>query len=318
VKENIHHGAFARAIVQLENEVGSMSDLRPDLANSVANAFYKFCLLSEPMDEAERRKYLIPYIGIAPSPVYETERIMGVYADVTSLFSRLGPMISSLRGVGATSPPLRKYLEVHLLDVLKYKIKNSESKTPIRRAVERFFCAPALEIAGMHVAVEYYRSSPAFRRLQADNYVATSSVNGAKQESSTPATRQPTHPPAENSDKSFLPTVPKFDASHFVAVVTHGDFELRLFRDLVPVIEAALGTKTGFSYPFAAIVKSRSRDEVVCLLSVEDGPTLTRYLCVWAPDASSHRNLCPCDDCKSLEDFVNVATKWLAPTQGRD
>lgn len=99
---------------KIEENLGNVTDLPYELANTVVNIYY-FYFLSK-------------------SNIHE----FYAYRNVEVKFQAIDGMIHDLRKIDKTENPKEyKYLVDYILDVMKYDIKNAHKKGTLRRMIER-------------------------------------------------------------------------------------------------------------------------------------------------------------------------------------
>jgi len=121
----------------IRDELGTLEDLPYELANTVANVYYRFFTLG--LDAIKRRPHSLPASvkrknslakGMATFMQDSTRSI----TDVESV----ADFIKGLREIDKRQQPnLYQYSVDFILDFLKYDIKNVHEKTGLRRMVER-------------------------------------------------------------------------------------------------------------------------------------------------------------------------------------
>jgi hypothetical protein len=145
--------AFCDAVAHLANDLGSLDDLPPELADTVANVYYAFW---------NHHQALAPMRAGKPGPAVASDHPNGIVtgylellqsgASILPAYKHAKGFINSVRVAAKDLPDHRarfEYLVQLVLDVLKYNIDKAGTKTPIRRAVERKF-KKVHEIAGLY------------------------------------------------------------------------------------------------------------------------------------------------------------------------
>jgi hypothetical protein len=129
--------ALREAAENLFQSLGTLDDLGPELANTVANVYYRYAL--------------------ATSTVSDLKFALGVGAD-DELTAEIGVIIAQQEYVDAMiyavrrarqNPELAKRMTLLALDTLKYRITKPSEKSAVRRAVERRF-STVKEIEGVY------------------------------------------------------------------------------------------------------------------------------------------------------------------------
>ncbi|MBF0344809.1 MAG: hypothetical protein HQL06_11325 [Nitrospirae bacterium] len=108
-------------------DLGSVKDLPVELANSLANLYYRFvCLTTDSCCEESVGR------GRPQVPGLETAKALAAVEVVPQ-------MINELRSIDRTAKPL-KYRAVYelIIDYIKYDIKDANNKPLLMRIVERF------------------------------------------------------------------------------------------------------------------------------------------------------------------------------------
>jgi len=112
---------------------GSLNDLDPELANTIANVFYHYFALTEESLGA-----------ISLDPSIDQDRIVKDYVFAPKFIEDLR------RAKSETHPSFHKMLSDFVLSILKYHIDNAENKSPVRLKMERFLNRHKVkEIAGL-------------------------------------------------------------------------------------------------------------------------------------------------------------------------
>lgn len=124
----------------MEEQIGDISDLPKELANTLANLYYKHYY------------YIIYYDSdpdrvIVPDEVKETNDLLGgmdKYIKNRTLVDKavksLPDVIDALRGIEEEDIKHYNFTLELLLDIFKYNIDNALNKSSIRRKIERKFC----------------------------------------------------------------------------------------------------------------------------------------------------------------------------------
>lgn len=104
----------------IDKDFGSLTDLPPELANTIANVYYKFFALG--------------------SPGFD-QGVMSFIEDATTIlgdFKFAKQLIDGLRKIDKrTKPNLYDYTVEFILDALKYHLDKVHDKTGLRRKIER-------------------------------------------------------------------------------------------------------------------------------------------------------------------------------------
>lgn len=117
---------------EIERDLGTLDDLPHDLANTIANYYYKSFEIASGVAESKVFQNKDLRQGLT-SYVYEAETIINFIKIIPEL-------IKSLRKIDRHKlPRAYSYLVNYYLDLLKYNIPNASKKSHIRRQFERFF-----------------------------------------------------------------------------------------------------------------------------------------------------------------------------------
>jgi hypothetical protein len=125
--------ALREAAENLFQSLGTLDDLGPELANTVANVYYRYALATGTVSN------LALALGTAPGD--------GLHAEIGVIMAQqeyVDDMIHAVRRAGLTGR-----MKVLTLDTLKYRIANAAAKSAIRRAAERRI-ANVKEITGLY------------------------------------------------------------------------------------------------------------------------------------------------------------------------
>lgn len=140
-------------------DLGDLDDLPIELVNTLANIYYRFFAYQEHMSSGGRSRFLDPYIPQSSDMLDAFKNYNKFHAEALSTIKYAKEIIQSVRQVRAEKPELFPYFVTLTLDMFKYNIENSGSKTPIRRAIERKFkkvyeipnLVEIMRKAGLHV-----------------------------------------------------------------------------------------------------------------------------------------------------------------------
>lgn len=117
-------------------ELGSLSDLPYDLANAVANVYYRYFEM-----------------GVAATPavsVHESDKRLVEYQSISAVITQF----RALPHQGA-HPSVVEYVMNHLLDHFKHRIPDAERKMPILCRMQRLFY-PGQDIPNLVRKLELY------------------------------------------------------------------------------------------------------------------------------------------------------------------
>jgi len=129
----------------INQNLGRLDDLPYELANTVANIYYKFFLfLMKLSEDAEGNPGWIPrQMKQSSDWVSGFENFIDEYAIVKSDIESIKESIVALREIDRDAEPnLYSYTVEFLLDCYKYNIPQAYEKSPIRRKIERKFKKP--------------------------------------------------------------------------------------------------------------------------------------------------------------------------------
>jgi len=110
----------------LINDFGNLSDLPHELANTIANVYYRYCALADVPDRHFRS------IDDSIAAIAELERVQTEFE-----FAR--KVVAQLRDLRQKAHPSLVAVSSELfLSILKYRIDDAMNKSPIRLMFERF------------------------------------------------------------------------------------------------------------------------------------------------------------------------------------
>lgn len=135
----ISQNALREAAKIMHRHLGDLDDLPIELVNTLANIYYRFFAYKDHMLSGGRSLFLDPYVPQSSNLLDAYKNNNKFFAEVSSTFECAKGIVLSARQACAENPKLFSYLVTFMLDVFKYNIENAESKTPIRRAIERKF-----------------------------------------------------------------------------------------------------------------------------------------------------------------------------------
>jgi len=129
--------ALERCRETIAAELGSIDDLPYELSNTIANVYY---LHIRTLVEGQRP-------GSLPAQVKEfgdlnmgMERFIEDTVWASNMRDAIPEMVGALREVDRlTQPNLYAALVDYLLDLLKYRIRDADKNTGVRRVIERWF-----------------------------------------------------------------------------------------------------------------------------------------------------------------------------------
>jgi hypothetical protein len=132
--------ALREAADNLSMSLGNLDDLGPELADTVANVYYRYALATGTANELT--------LAFA----------LGIFMDGADLRAEIGvimaqqeyvdDMVSAVRRA-QHDPELRERMTLLTLDTLKFRIANAAKKSAVRRSLERRL-ARTREISGLY------------------------------------------------------------------------------------------------------------------------------------------------------------------------
>lgn len=135
----ISQQALREAAEAIRMNLGDLRDLPLDLANTLANIYYRAFAYKEHMLCGGRSRFLEPYMPQSSNIFDEHANNVKFRAEALAALEHAKAVVQSLRQLRIDEPELFPHSVTFALDVIKYNIENAESKTPIRRALERKF-----------------------------------------------------------------------------------------------------------------------------------------------------------------------------------
>ena len=124
----------------IKEQLGGLSDLPHELANTVANIYYKFFELGEDMKSADGSENWIPskfrkeLLAEDYDSITAYEKFIQYYSYVIHHYELINNLIPNLRLI---DPELYDYTVELTLDITKYKIDKAHKKSAFRRRIER-------------------------------------------------------------------------------------------------------------------------------------------------------------------------------------
>jgi hypothetical protein len=137
--------ALYEAADNLFRSLGALNDLGPELADTVANVYYRYALATGTVDD------LAFALGMPNDLTTEIEIIVAQQEYIDE-------MIKALRRTGREGHVVER-MKLIILDTFKYRIENAAQKTALRRAIERRL-ANFNEIAGLYQRVRDLVTEP--------------------------------------------------------------------------------------------------------------------------------------------------------------
>ena len=177
----ISQKALREAAEIMHWQLGVLDDLPVELANTLANIYYRPIAYTEHLSSGGRSLFLDPYVPESSSMLDAFKNNNKFFSEAQSTFECAKDIVLSARQACSENPELFPYLVTLMLDLFKYNIENAESKTPIRRAIERKFkkvreipnLFEIMQKAGIHDDAFYQQSRIVFdRKNRRKNWIA--------------------------------------------------------------------------------------------------------------------------------------------------
>ena len=126
----------------IKSQLGTLNDLPRELANTIANVYYKFALDFLEMSDNSKREYFVPKsMNRKTGDLGELLKdFMANQAKISSDVEAAPKFVKGLRETDKyKQPKLYKYSVEFILDCLKYNIEKPQNKSGARRTIERKF-----------------------------------------------------------------------------------------------------------------------------------------------------------------------------------
>ena len=133
--EVISQHALREAAEAIRMNLGDLSDLPIDLANTLANIYYRLFAYKEHVLSGGRSRFLEPYMPKSNN-IFDVQT-NNFHAEAIASSEYAKDLVQSVRQLRVDEPELFTHFVTLALDVIKYNIENAASKSPIRRALER-------------------------------------------------------------------------------------------------------------------------------------------------------------------------------------
>ena len=140
--DNISIDALRKAADALNQDLGDISDLDDELANTLVNIYYRFFANIEYMLKDSKSSILEPYFSSLGRLVDTFQNYNNFNAETTAGFETAQQFIKAVRDARLKGPQYYLFLQIFTLDILKYNIVNANTKSAMRRAMERKFKKP--------------------------------------------------------------------------------------------------------------------------------------------------------------------------------
>ena len=127
---------------QIKSELGTLDDLPKELANTIANVYYKFYGNYFEMLSYSKREFFIPKsMKRELGDLHQlAKKFMTDQAHMVTDRESAPKFIKALRGIDKHAEPnLYRYWTEFIIDCLKYNIENAQNKAGLRRKIERKF-----------------------------------------------------------------------------------------------------------------------------------------------------------------------------------
>ncbi|MFC1553385.1 hypothetical protein ACFL7D_02015 [candidate division KSB1 bacterium] len=120
----------------INSQLGQLDDIPYDLANTIANIYYKYFLIGEDLIQNPIPKSIIREENI----LNEMQAFRKEHHNLEFKLKAIPDLLMQLRSIKKDKCPNLYNMWVHVCyDILKYDIKFAMKKTGIRRAIERYF-----------------------------------------------------------------------------------------------------------------------------------------------------------------------------------
>lgn len=142
--------------VCIRAEMGRLDDLPPQVANTIANVYYRFFLMTAAT--VQRQPLPLPIREGTDDPIHALIAAGRAVAERKAAMKAIPEMVACLRELDPAQQPNAYRAAVdYFLDVFKYRIPDAHRKTGLRRMIERRFrkvdeipgLVAALDIRGM-------------------------------------------------------------------------------------------------------------------------------------------------------------------------
>jgi hypothetical protein len=123
----------------IQGDLGSLDDIPYELANTIANVYYKYFLQqADMMKRATNPGWIPEEMKRETNMKAAMDSFIEKWEKLQTDFDAASEFIKSLRGIDKREKPnLYQYSVNFILDCLKYDIKNAQGKTGLRRTIER-------------------------------------------------------------------------------------------------------------------------------------------------------------------------------------
>lgn len=115
----------------LARDLGPLDDLSDEMKNTLANIYYKFVLMVS-MNLQLQKPTSRDVASAFKEYMLDAGQILTDYKFAAEL-------VKSMREVRKQDQSIYEFLETHFFDVHKFRIKNANKKSGLRRAIERPF-----------------------------------------------------------------------------------------------------------------------------------------------------------------------------------
>ncbi|QWV93867.1 hypothetical protein KP004_01340 [Geomonas oryzisoli] len=130
----------------IKNKLGTVTDLPVELANTIANVYYKYCKIL--VEEANRNQHRGDYIpnsitrerGSIANNMFEwMEKVERLSVICNSTIPETVNILRQIRDNEPPGSPMYSMLVEVEINTYKYNIKDAISKSPLRAKIERKF-----------------------------------------------------------------------------------------------------------------------------------------------------------------------------------
>ena len=136
----IDEDVLRQAAEAMLSDLGETTDLPAELANTIANVYYRFFACAEHMMRGGNTNLLEPYLESPTGFSDAFRQFSQLNTDAIAAIESVKDLVRSAREAKEQGGKVAfSYCVTLILDVFKYGISNAHTKSPIRRAIERKF-----------------------------------------------------------------------------------------------------------------------------------------------------------------------------------
>jgi hypothetical protein len=122
----------------IRNDLGSLDDIPHELANTIANAYYRYLSYVKYRANPNHPGWLPKEMKRETDPQKGLRAHIEEYATIKTDFDAAIKFVELLRSIDKHKQPrYYQFLVDFILDCLKYDIKNAQTKSGLRRMIER-------------------------------------------------------------------------------------------------------------------------------------------------------------------------------------